>query len=192
MTWALLHFWNRILRTLISSTDLLPFLLPPPLTSILNPDSLPLATRDRAVSAPLLYSLSHRENEGSLGFSSRNKVKSIQEEPIPLSSIPPSSIRPFFDKMVLLHISEGVSLNNKWKWFNLYFRGSDYSGFEDIFSKKLRQGEKNLKSGSRWICQGGKQEWWGSKEAAWLRRGTGGWGGVGSEEIALVPLIFCL
>lgn len=75
-------------------------------------------------------------------------MKSIWEEPIPLSSTPPSSIRPFFDKMVLLHISEGVSLNNKWEWFNLYFRGIDYSGFGDIFSK-LRQGGKNLKSGSR-------------------------------------------
>lgn len=69
-------------------------------------------------------------------------MKSIQEEPSPLSSIPPSSIIPFFDKMVLLHISEGGPLNNKWGWFNLYFRGSDYSGFGDIFSKKLRQGKK--------------------------------------------------
>lgn len=69
-------------------------------------------------------------------------MKSIQEEPTPLSSIPPSSIRPFFDKMVLLHISEGGSLNNKWGWFNLYSRGSDYSGFGDIFSKKLMQEKK--------------------------------------------------
>ena len=43
------------------------------------------------------------------------------------------------------------------------------------FFKEVEAREKNLESG---MCRGGRQGWWGSREAAWLGRGTSGQGGA--------------
>ena len=83
----------------------------------------------------ILSSASHSSQPDSpLGFSSRNRTKLPQAEPTPLSPTPHSSLTSFIDKRVLLHFSVGWSLDYKWEWFNLYFRGREYLGFLGIFS----------------------------------------------------------
>lgn len=116
MTWALLHFWSRILSAPIPSTELLPVLLLPLLTSTLNLDSLPLATRGSAVSAPGFYSLCSTQEEPPLLWGLLRIFFQQQDKANPGGAHTSVSHPSFFTmtlhwQVVLIHISEDGSLH---------------------------------------------------------------------------------
>ena len=123
------------------------------ITRILNPNSLPLATRDQSsLNHNALFSLVPTERTST---SVKFPWDILQKKKLINPGGAQSSIISFlfFTKNLQCQDgaashSVGISLHYKWDWLNLYFRGREFSGFSDIFflKKTLRHEKKVWKN----------------------------------------------